>query len=120
MEVEGPDVPDDAVVVRTCTVGERRALSRGAADRGEAFGRCWVRKEAVAKALGAGLRLPFDPLDVRTDAVAVPGAAGAWRVRDLDAEFGYVGAVAAAAAPTRPGGGWSAQSSGPHALTPSE
>lgn len=70
----------------------------------------------MAKALGAGLRLPFDPLDVRTDAVAVPGAAGAWRVRDLDAEFGYVGA--AAAAPARPGGGWSAQSSGPHALKP--
>lgn len=108
--------------------GERRALSRYTADRGEAFGRCWVRKEAVAKALGAGLRLPFDPLDVRTDAVAVPGAAGAWRVRDLDAEFGYVGVGAAAgrwwrpvvttATPARPGGGWSAQSSGPHALTP--
>ena len=76
---------DDLLVRRTCTPAERRALDASdPPDREVALRRAWVRKEAVAKGLGLGLRVPFDHLDVRHDAVGGPGAAARWRVRDLD------------------------------------
>jgi 4'-phosphopantetheinyl transferase len=113
----GP-VVDAVLARRTCTPEEVAALDpldEGA--RAEALLRAWVRKEAVAKAVGQGLHLPFDRLDVRRGSVVVPGTAGRWGVRDLalpdPSGEGPVAAVAAAGRwwrvdprrPDRPGGG---------------
>jgi 4'-phosphopantetheinyl transferase len=66
------------------------------------FFRCWTRKEAYIKALGAGLSLPLDQFDVslrpgdenallatRPDA----SEAGQWSLREVPAGNGYVGAL---------------------------
>ncbi len=45
-------------------------------ERTAAFYRCWVRKEAYAKAIGLGLRLPFDGFEVGVG----PSSSTPWRV----------------------------------------
>lgn len=55
----------------------------------------WVRKEAVLKAAGVGLRIPMTSFAAwRREPVRVPGFAQAWQVRSLDAGPGAVAAVA--------------------------
>jgi 4'-phosphopantetheinyl transferase len=63
----------------------------------------WTRKEAIAKALGLGLALPFDsfsclnrggPQAIRPDSAAV--AKRAWTILDLTLPAPHVGAVAIA------------------------
>lgn len=59
-------------------------------DRPRAFFRCWARKEAVAKACGWGLALPFPGLAVHPLArgpvlVEAPPGGRRWAVRDLAA-----------------------------------
>jgi phosphopantetheinyl transferase len=65
----------------------------------------WVRKEAVAKAMGLGLRFPFQRLDVRGPLVVVgptggPGEAPSWWCQDLILAGPYVAAVAIPRGPT--------------------
>lgn len=57
-------------------------------DRLHAFYRLWVRKEAVAKASGAGLGEGITHVEVAGDVV------GRWSVASLDAGAGFVAAVA--------------------------
>ena len=71
------------------------------ADRARAFLVAWTRKEAVTKATGDGMRVPFGEVDVATDAdtprvVAWPYPQDPEDVSllDLDAEPGYVAALA--------------------------
>lgn len=74
------------------------------AQRCESFLRCWTRKEAYVKAIGAGLSLALDRLHVGC-ATAAPGQAlptvgaqagdaTAWRLHDLRPAPGYIGALA--------------------------
>jgi 4'-phosphopantetheinyl transferase len=55
----------------------------------------WVRKEAVLKAAGVGLRVPMDTFPaLQVDAVRVPGIEGEWRVHDLRVDAPVHAAVA--------------------------
>jgi phosphopantetheinyl transferase len=87
VDVERADRPeaDDALAARVCAPAERRRLEyMPAGPRTRALIHLWARKEALAKALGVGLALPFEQLDVRHDIPLVGGVrAGALRVRDV-------------------------------------
>jgi 4'-phosphopantetheinyl transferase len=65
-----------------------RAELTAARDPPAAFLRIWTRKEAVAKAAGAGLSV-----DSRDWAVGT-GIGVGWRVFDLEPEMGHAGAIA--------------------------
>jgi 4'-phosphopantetheinyl transferase len=53
-----------ALAKRLLTSCELAAFEQLAPDqRAHAFLRCWTRKEAIAKALGSGLALPFDKIE---------------------------------------------------------
>jgi 4'-phosphopantetheinyl transferase len=78
----------------------RLVLGEGeqAADERE-FLRAWTRKEAVTKATGDGLRVPFSQVIVvgqppRVTAWPYPGPPDAATVKDLDAPAGYLAALA--------------------------
>ncbi len=58
----------------------------------QAFYRLWARKEAVAKADGAGLGIPFESLEVLSTPVDLDG--NTWTWADLELPDGYCGAVA--------------------------
>jgi phosphopantetheinyl transferase len=77
---------DDALAARVCGPAERRQLEQiPAGPRRRALIRLWTRKEALAKALGVGLALPFEQLDVRHDVPLIGGVrAAALRIRDLE------------------------------------
>lgn len=71
-------------------------------DRASAFFRCWTRKEAFIKALGAGLGFPLDEFDVSLTKGAAGlrsirgdrDAARKWSLIDLPAEPGFAAALA--------------------------
>lgn len=80
-------------------VAELRALAEP--ERAAAFCRCWARKEAIAKALGLGLSLPFDSFSVGSSTRDFElrrspevGATGSWMLKDLDVGPGFAAAVA--------------------------
>ena len=88
---------DDALAARVCTSAERRQLEHlPVGPRKRALIRLWARKEALAKALGVGLAVPFEQLDVRRDIPLIGGVrAGALRVRDVEGgPDGYAVAIA--------------------------
>lgn len=74
------DPPSESLVRRVAAPAEAEAIL-AAPDVSAAFLRAWVRKEAVAKAMGLGLDAGFATLDVRRSVVAAGGRV--WRVRDL-------------------------------------
>ena len=68
-----------------------------------AFFRCWTRKEAFIKLLGAGLSFPLDEFDVSLAAdepaelLALYGDAGAksrWSLREVAVPAGHLAALA--------------------------
>lgn len=83
---------------------ERRELrDLPAAERTQAFFRGWTRKEAIAKALGEGLRRPLERTEVALGNAREPllraldgdrGAASRWSLRSVTMRRGYVAAVA--------------------------
>jgi 4'-phosphopantetheinyl transferase len=110
VDVERASAFDDmAAVMRTSfSTDERDDIERlDAADRVDAFYRCWTRKEAVLKALGWGLAMPLDSfrVDVSTERPSVlsmagrPGADHEWQMIHLTPAPGFIGAVAWQGAP---------------------
>jgi 4'-phosphopantetheinyl transferase len=68
-------------------------------QRGDAFLRCWTRKEAYVKATGTGLALGLDQCAVSTGREprvvrSLEGDVDRWVVRDLDLDRTHVGAIA--------------------------
>jgi 4'-phosphopantetheinyl transferase len=97
-------IPEAEAVVQTSFSPEERAIWRALlqSERQEAFLRAWTRKEAVLKAIGCGLALPPDRVEVtlepgRRPAIlkvdGVPAEASGWTIRDLRLPEGWVGAV---------------------------
>lgn len=95
-----PDATD--IAANYFAPGEIRRLA-GAPDTAESFYRCWTRKEAFVKALGAGLAYPLDRFEVTLDAGEParllsldgdPAEAAAWTLHHLDPADGFIGAVA--------------------------
>ena len=91
---------------RVCTFTEFAALKDASdEERRQQFLRYWVRKEAVAKADGRGLRLDFATIDVSaTGPVHVPGRTGraTIEVEDLAVGDTHVAALANAGPVTAP------------------
>ncbi len=87
---------DELLAERVCTPAERAYLRAvPAPERRRALVRLWTRKEAFAKALGRGLELPFETLDVLGDLPTVVGSTqAAWVLRDVGAPDGYLAAIA--------------------------
>lgn len=90
------------VMLSSAELAEFRALP--AARRRTALLTTWTRKEAVVKAIGAGLSLALDSFDVAVDPATPPrlharrGAArdgNQWSMADLSLPPGYVGTVMA-------------------------
>jgi len=93
--------PEPAVVAHCCARSERAALERlDAQAAAKAFARLWTMKEAVVKALGAGLDLPYTAIEcaldpprlVRIDAAEVPSAR--WSIATTVPVAGHVMTVA--------------------------
>ena len=116
------DVGDPAALSRMVLAGEEQAALAAVepAGRARAFLVAWTRKEAVTKARGDGLRVPFGEVVVAAD-LAVPRVT-AWpypqdprsvSLLDLDPGPGYVSALAVIgrchAAPARDGSALLAQ-----------
>jgi 4'-phosphopantetheinyl transferase len=87
------------VIRRCCSAAERSWLAGvGAGDRPAAFLGLWTKKEAVAKALGVGLILPFSTLEV-----AGPDPVVAWDGAPPLVAHGVDVSGAVAAVATSPG-----------------
>ena len=75
----------DSIAAHIFSRREKRAYA-AARDKALAFLRCWTRKEALAKGLGAGLAVEPQRLD--------PAAAPGWRVHTFFPLRGFIAAVA--------------------------
>ena len=99
IDIERSDRPeaDDQLARRICSPPELHELAQTPPQRRpRALVRLWVRKEALAKALGVGLKLPFATVDARHDTPVLAGEVLTdWTIRDLEAPDGYLAAVAA-------------------------
>ncbi len=84
------DVLGGALPPGLLSAGEA-ALVAGAGDRVGALGRLWVRKEALAKAIGTGLVADAETLDTTADPLP-----GGWALHDLDDVRGYRAALVTA------------------------
>ena len=112
VDVEKTASAEMAASLATPAIMEQERNQRDAlppAERSVAALRQWVRKEAVAKALGlgvgafdAGLDLSRLPLSENPDWQSIVALRRACAVRDLAVAEGYIAAVALAARPARP------------------
>ena len=103
VEKIGRDFDVEGIARRFFSAHEQEQLAElPAAERDEAFFRCWTRKEAYIKATGDGLSLPLSQFDVSlqpgsSDALVATrpdGAeAGNWLLREVPAGAGYVAAL---------------------------
>jgi 4'-phosphopantetheinyl transferase len=98
-----PGGGDPEALARLVLAEDERAVLAAArpSDRARAFLVAWTRKEAVTKAKGDGLRVPFGDVVVAAAAGAprlaawpYPQAPESVSLLDLDAEAGYVAALA--------------------------
>lgn len=82
-------VPEaDAIAARFFSRRENQAYSALAPDdKPLGFFNCWTRKEAFVKALGDGLSLPLDEIDVSS-------APAGWRLHSFSPLPGFIAAVA--------------------------
>lgn len=77
----------DAIAARFFSRREHEAYSAlSPRDKPLGFLNCWTRKEAVAKALGDGLSMPLDELDV--------SRASGWRLHSFSPLPGFIAALA--------------------------
>jgi 4'-phosphopantetheinyl transferase len=98
------DLDIEGISARCFTPPEAAALrSLPRPERTRAFFACWTRREAFAKATGAGLSLPADRFRVLAagmpaagllDVWESPSRANRWTLRELDPGPGYLGALA--------------------------
>jgi 4'-phosphopantetheinyl transferase len=81
---------------------QRQLADLPPSERYHGFFRCWTRKEAYIKALGAGLSLPLDQFDVSLkpgDANALlatrpdPTEAARWSLQEVPSTDGYIAAL---------------------------
>lgn len=89
----------DALAAQVMTAEELDVHARlPTAERAAWFFDIWTRKEALAKAIGIGLGLPFNAIDAGSGQAhaLVPWADTDWDVRPLAPAGGYAGAVALA------------------------
>jgi 4'-phosphopantetheinyl transferase len=98
----------EAIAVKMFGDAEVEALrAYSAAERSEAFLRCWTRKEAFVKGKGVGLSTPLRSFEVSLDRVAETmllvreAPDSEWAVQDLEAPAGWVGALAIEGGPVR-------------------
>jgi len=105
IEVVRPVPAAEAIAREQFTARERETWAAdGPAERDRAFLRCWTRKEAVTKALGTGVRLRLEAIDVgvgeeiRTVEIRLGGTSAEVVVASvaLPPESGAVAAVAIA------------------------
>ena len=98
-----PGGEDPAALARMVLAEQERAVldAIDPRDRARAFLVAWTRKEAVTKAKGDGLRVPFTEVIVAADAAAprlvawpYPQDPRSVSLLDLDTEPGYVAALA--------------------------
>jgi 4'-phosphopantetheinyl transferase len=87
---------------------EKRLLEAAPPEtRLEVFFRCWTRKEALSKAIGGGLSLPWPELDTASEgpiSLALPDrAASAWSMRSLALEAQLIAGVAYRLSPQQGG-----------------
>jgi 4'-phosphopantetheinyl transferase len=97
------DIDHRALADRFFAPGERAdVLDADAAVLAERFFACWTRKEAVAKAHGAGLSLPLDSFEVSVDPDVAPRlewrtggeSDSRWRLETFRPRPGFIGSVA--------------------------
>jgi 4'-phosphopantetheinyl transferase len=88
-----------AEIDQVLTRDEREVLAKmDGSERALAMLRLWTRKEAVVKAMGAGLSFMLDRLEVGVEGEVVHASAhpvADWRLADVSPAPGYVGTVAA-------------------------
>ncbi len=94
----------DKIATAFFSLKERAVLHTIPTDqRLTSFFRCWTRKEAYIKAVGAGVALPLDQFDVtlapedpaRLERIhGAPGEASCWELQDLDTGVGFISALA--------------------------
>ena len=99
-----PEFAGEEIAARFFSPREQTMLRDLPADqRVEAFFRCWTRKEAFIKLLGAGLSFPLDEFDVSlapgapAELLALRGDNAAkthWSLREIAAPPGHVATVA--------------------------
>lgn len=97
------DFDPDAIARRFFSIKEQEQLAASApSEKYRGFFRCWTRKEAYIKAVGAGLALPLDQFDVSLEAEdknalleTRPNSAeaGLWALQDLPAGDAYIAAL---------------------------
>jgi 4'-phosphopantetheinyl transferase len=86
----------DALAAEIMTAAELELFARSAmSQRAHLFFRSWTMKEALSKAIGVGLGLPFNQIEVGFGPKATVACAGrTWHLRALAGPAGFAGAVA--------------------------
>ena len=102
----------DAIAERFFSPRERDVYDSLPFDaKNTAFFRCWTRKEALLKAMGAGLMTPPEKVDVRLDrgpsssgsiAVRDPETETRWILQDIEVVDGFASALALRNGPVEP------------------
>ena len=111
VEQERPVPEAESIAERYFSPGEGRELGRQpAAERPQAFFRCWTRKEAFIKATGDGLSRPLGDFEVTLApgeparllrVEGDPEEAGRWWLEGLEPAAGFAAALAVRGRPTR-------------------